>query len=1012
MSEVSDVNSSNQHADDGVSNSVKSGSSGESASKQSEQIEIPPPSASAKSVILEANEVVQEPESPLLSLEAAQTGAAAEVAPEEQGKEAQRLENRNMSVKVVPTSTPDEQSPSKPDRVTPDAKNLVAPPETTPNPAPIEPVSLKPDETVQAIENQAEHPVARHEETKSTGNTTIASQLEAVSPKHSEVTDKDREHHPESEAQKDEDEDEDFLPYIKKRRFTFEDMSRPQRLISGLAIGQLLASALLILLNLLPHPLLKITTTMDGIPIGISAIVFVVALIFYILAWSFLLSGALHGHILLRILVLGAFSYVLIQTPVFGFMQRVRIILLMILWMWGLVIWLIEYPKARERKKQMQQATQGRHEQSSRQLQQDFLIRLDWGLYLPTFLPVCGLLIIYNILLLGYFIWFGVTGGIALSTTLPLFYAVVEIYMRSLTLLLIPVLFLAGTDFAEMGEAIARSGDTLVDRLHTRTPWPLALVIALVALLIIDRSLPAWTTNVGSWLASFFPQLAVGAGIFALLGGIVYLARLRRWPSLGVDDSALHIKTRLLVLATLLIIVLGIYVPGIIAVWLSYAQPSGTPTSSQVFTTYQQSTTQPNFSIAFPITWVYKVPKNDLNSTVVVFFDASTHPAGQFYVVRYLPGNNSFQDDLSQFLTVFCKPTCTVSSSQISTYGKWQVEPFTGQGKKGIAWMYDFNGQRWLLLGVTNQANFTQAEPIYTAMVNSWRDDLRAEVPHTIQKQRVDIKNIVNQLSSLLLVLVPLLAALLLAIPFMLRWRKRPDIVAVGAVFFLVLGVINLGYRFPDIVATISPLLHFDFSLSSILLTVSLATCIVLCWMFFKRKITKENTRFLSLLLTLNGGLGFVALMYWIYGLALESSKVENSKVENRIGVVLLQALLLLVALGWDIFTSGENTNKGEPNSPRHTRLLLFFGYTMLVATAVLYFSSQVVYPHPDQPLQELFFESENWPQLGLLFLGTPLVIATFILHASYWWGSRNEPTDEEKALPESSVSDEVKKLI
>lgn len=765
------------------------------------------------------------------------------------------------------------------------------------------------------------------------------------------------------EESEEEDEDDDtVLPYIQKRRFTFKGMSRPQRFISGLAIGQLLASALLILLNLVPQPPVPVQT-LDG-TIDIASGAFIAAVIFSILAWSFLLAGALHGPILMRLLVLGAFSYVLLQTPAMGIMIVARIVLLAVLWIWGLVVWLIERHAAQEREEQAQQAA--RHEQPSTQVQQDDLTRPDWGLYLPTFLPVLIILILYHVLYLGYF----VTPGFAPSQALLLFSAVVEIAMRSLTLLLIPVLFLAGSDFAELGESLARSAGTLIGRFRARTPWPLALAIALLTLFIIERSGPAWTGSVGNWLADLFTQLAVGAVIIAVLCGVIYLARLWRRPA-----SALHIKTRLLVLATLLTLVLGIYVPGAIAVWQSYVQHPATPAGVKGFTTYQQTDVQPNFSIAYPSKWVYKVGENDAALTDVIFVDPST--SGDFAVIRYPQRGTSFEDDLPQFLSDLCTPACTISFLQITTHGQWQVFPFSGQGKEGMAWMRDSDGQRWLLLGMTSPAYFNQAKPVYTTMVDSWTGGQISG-----QVQTTEVENTVNRVSSVLLVLVPLLASLLLASPFLLGRRKKPDIFAAGAVFFLVLGVVNLGYRLPDIAAAIDSRLHLVFGLSSMVFTVAVATLLVLGWLLFKRKITDENTRFLSLLLVLNGGLGFVALMVWIYGLALHNGLGDK-------WVVILQALLLVVALGWDIFTAGEITNRGGLDSPRHTRLLLFLGYIMLVATAVLYFSSQQT--PGGKPLQELFFESENWPQFGLLLLGVPLVITTFILQVTYWWGTRDQ---------------------
>ena len=194
------------------------------------------------------------------------------------------------------------------------------------------------------------------------------------------------------------------------------------------------------------------------------------------------------------------------------------------------------------------------------------------------------------------------------------------------------------------------------------------------------------------------------------------------------------------------------------------------------------------------------------------------------------------------------------------------------------------------------------------------------------------------------------------------------------------LATLCLGYFLEDYFLARIPHARSVTFLSSVLLPVAIGTVVVLVWLLLTHKITVQNTGLLSLLLLLNVALGFVTLMYWGFALAIANSD----------GIVALQATVLIVALGWDLFTSGENTNKGGPRSPRHTRLLMFLGYLMLVATAVLYFSSQR--SPGGTPTSGVIFQSELLVQSGLFHLGVPLVIATFILQVTYWWGSSRPP--------------------
>jgi hypothetical protein len=90
-----------------------------------------------------------------------------------------------------------------------------------------------------------------------------------------------------------------------------------------------------------------------------------------------------------------------------------------------------------------------------------------------------------------------------------------------------------------------------------------------------------------------------------------------------------------------------------------------------------------------------------------------------------------------------------------------------------------------------------------------------------------------------------------------------------------------------------------------------------------------------------------------------------------------LQALLLLGAIFWDIAMSGEAiTNRHGRHLPRHTRVLLYFGYQLLVVTAVLYTSS-VLAP---QGGETGGLEPHAFVRAGLIELGAPMLLVLFLL--------------------------------
>jgi uncharacterized membrane protein YcjF (UPF0283 family) len=129
----------------------------------------------------------------------------------------------------------------------------------------------------------------------------------------------------------------------------------------------------------------------------------------------------------------------------------------------------------------------------------------------------------------------------------------------------------------------------------------------------------------------------------------------------------------------------------------------------------------------------------------------------------------------------------------------------------------------------------------------------------------------------------------------------------------------------------------------------------------------RELQGLFALLLTLIVGLQVVA---WIYDLYSQSSQLRFT---------VAQAAVLLLALTWEIGMSGKITSQsGGVWFPRHSRVLLYFGYIMLTAAAVLFFSSLRVQSTGSSV--EPLFESESWPRSGLIMLGAPVLFTVFML--------------------------------
>ena len=97
-------------------------------------------------------------------------------------------------------------------------------------------------------------------------------------------------------------------------------------------------------------------------------------------------------------------------------------------------------------------------------------------------------------------------------------------------------------------------------------------------------------------------------------------------------------------------------------------------------------------------------------------------------------------------------------------------------------------------------------------------------------------------------------------------------------------------------------------------------------------------------------------------------------------GLPFPEALIVLVALGWDVLMSGSVvTNRGSARVPRHARALVYFGYTMMVATLLLFFSADTDALSGREVLP--VYNTEYWPQQGLIFFGVPLIMTGLLLN-------------------------------
>jgi hypothetical protein len=103
--------------------------------------------------------------------------------------------------------------------------------------------------------------------------------------------------------------------------------------------------------------------------------------------------------------------------------------------------------------------------------------------------------------------------------------------------------------------------------------------------------------------------------------------------------------------------------------------------------------------------------------------------------------------------------------------------------------------------------------------------------------------------------------------------------------------------------------------------------------------------------------------------------------------LAILQGVIVLLALTWDFFSSGEMLNHGKTKSimPRRARILLYLGYLLLTLSVVLELGT-LREPASEMPLNVI--STEMMVEVGIVGLGVPLVITIFLVR----WFQHDRP--------------------
>jgi hypothetical protein len=183
-------------------------------------------------------------------------------------------------------------------------------------------------------------------------------------------------------------------------------------------------------------------------------------------------------------------------------------------------------------------------------------------------------------------------------------------------------------------------------------------------------------------------------------------------------------------------------------------------------------------------------------------------------------------------------------------------------------------------------------------------------------------------------------------------------------------------------VATVFPRLGISADTASLDLdgvraVAGIATLLVCAAVLLRRRL-RQDAWMLGLVLAVDVSIQVLAWVNLLFD--------HTAKVSERLtgGFSIGAAVVLLVALLLELLASGDAiTNQHGRWFPRPSRVLLYLGYILMVAAAVLYFAS--LHSPDTGALRESLFDSEQWVQEGVIFLGPPLVLALFIGGVARW---------------------------
>ena len=567
-----------------------------------------------------------------------------------------------------------------------------------------------------------------------------------------------------------------------------------------------------------------------------------------------------------------------------------------------------------------------------------------------------------------------------------LYGATIDAILSSLVFAMWPILQVAAVDFGEWGQLTGERLTHAVARGRQQVLWVTGVVAALAM-----TGYGYWKLQDGYGAVSSSTLFAALRGV-SLLGlailvlvGLFYGVRLsrRHWTT-GISFAALVGATA----------ITGVVLPNIVATItgaFSDLKPSEVATEKGVYApgadvlTQRGSTGATAYSFQVPRGWI-------------------VHNNGSVIQANNYDGKGGYERVATFLLPVADLPLVeqgfSVHQDEETSFGDWQGAKFTGKDEtEGYLWIRPVANPNasgtYVVYEAVQGAVFKlePATPLFKAVLTSFRGDGAApaalpppeeesKTPAGLDHHRMAL-NVGFGVGVAFVVLVIGLAV----------WRRwRPQWVAAG----LVVGVVSmftLLYNGTDIG---DYLFNGSFHLPHLSEYGVLfgAGVLGLATVLVTRARGQHGTR--TGRLVIGGVIGLYAalaaleLMMWLYGKALSASRIS-----------VWAAVILLVAVAWDVTMSGESmTNHGSSHLPRATRVLGFFGYTILLAGTVLFYTSEKVVSTGHAA--ESFFEPEDITRNALFRVALPVLLLMFFIRLARAQGT--SPAAPESPTPSTPL--------